>query len=226
VTPKLKRKRLIVQTPAIRWALRWVALSLVSIGGLIVCTALFHPLDPMIVPTACLVVVGAIQWMLVDGQDEHFTNSERAWVLAELRWESGHGEIINSDAQVNGLVTRTTWVHLRLTCRNEGRSPARIDKVSARMEMVPEARLSPTITKAKLKNCDAMEALGANKDGSQILELDCDSQTERANFLSVYVVVDYHDIFDIKRQTTVGYSINHLGHLRRLVEFPKLNQNS
>jgi hypothetical protein len=205
--------------------MRWVALGLIGLGAIIVCSAPFIGLDPMIVLTACLVVLGAIQWMLVDGQDEHFTNSERAWVLVDLRWDSGHADIINSDTQVP-LVTQTTWVHLRLTCRNEGRSPAWIDKVSTQMAVVSEVGLSRTVTKAKLKHCDAMEALGANKEGSQILELDCDGHMGQTNFLSVYVVVDYHDIFEIKRQTTVGYSINHLRCLRRLVEFPELNQNS
>jgi hypothetical protein len=215
-----------VQTPAIRWAMRWVALGLIGLCGVMVGAALLKSLDPMTVLTACLVVVGAIQWMLIDGQDEHFTNSERAWVLADLAWDLGQGHVINSDMEVNGLVTQKAYIHIKLNCRNEGKSPAWIDKISAQMGLVADVKLSPTIAKATLIEFGTMEPLGPNKEGSHILEIDCDGRADQNNYLIIYVVVDYHDIFEIARQTTVVYSISPGNHLRRLREFPKLNQNS
>jgi hypothetical protein len=216
----------VTQTPGMKTAMRFLVLALLFLAALILWQSHKTADPPMTLLTGCLVIVGLLQWMLIDSQDEHFTNSERAWVLADLAWDLGQGHVINSDTEANGLVTQTTYIHIKLNCRNEGKSPAWIDKISARMGLVADVKLSPTIAEATLIEFGTMEPLGANKEGSHILEIDCDGRADQHNHLIVYVVVDYHDIFEIARQTTVGYSVSPGNYLRRLREFPKLNQNS
>ena len=208
-----------------KMAMRWVILGLLFLSAVAIAASFKSP-DPVIsVLTACLVIVGALQWWLIESQDKHFTNSERAWLLADLGWYQKSLNLVNCTSSLNGPVRETTQANISLNCRNEGKSPAWIDKVSARMQMVSEVRL-PSVAEGTLTHHGTMEPLGANQHGSYHLKLNCDGHRGQHDYLSVFVVVDYHDIFGIARKTTVGYCVNPAGGLRHLLEFPKLNQNT
>jgi hypothetical protein len=94
--------------------------------------------------TGALVFVGLIQvcvlvgqMLLVKSQDDHFKNSERAWLLADLCWARSMLNVVEH-AERTGFdpEARFTVVTVKLTCTNEGRSPAWVDEVRTKAEIV------------------------------------------------------------------------------------------
>jgi hypothetical protein len=152
--------------------------------------------------TGLLVLVGVLQvavlgmqWWLVRRQDEHFRNSERAWILASLGWYEGGLHVAETSSLVGGIATEQTFVNVKLTCRNEGRSPAWIDMVWARVEIVSKVEGGPAPPKTELRRCGLLDPIGAGNDASRVLQLDCVSHTKPGEFLNVNVLIEYHDIF-------------------------------
>ena len=86
--------------------------------------------------TGLLVVVGFLQWWLIRRQDKHFRISERAWILADLSWYPGQLNVCLGTTQRGELIEEHTDVSVKLTCKNEGRSPAWVDEVHGCVEIV------------------------------------------------------------------------------------------
>jgi hypothetical protein len=167
-----------------------------------------------------------MQWWLVRRQDQHFRNSERAWIMTELGWyEEETLRVAESSGVVDNVNQDSTQANVKLTCRNDGRSPAWIENVRGRMDIATRASIRDQ-EKHKLDSFGPMEPLGAGKEKSRILELWCPGHARDDEFLNVYVVVEYRDIFGIKRETFLGYSIGIKGSMNPQNAFPMRNRNT
>lgn len=188
--------------------------------------------------TLLLVVVGFLQivvlflqWWLILRQDEHFRNSERAWIMAKLGWwhDESHGlHIILGTGSGPGGQSEETRVVLKLTCKNDGRSPAWIDHVYGQIGIVSggsSLRHAKVPAKAKLNDYGPMDPLGAGQEASISLELYCDGHATDDKILSAYVLVEYRDIFGINRETRIGYSIDRGGVYQQRA-LPQRNKNT
>jgi hypothetical protein len=97
-------------------------------------------------------------------------NAERAWVLAELGWYEG--------ARL-GITDHTsgerTWTeaNLKLTCKNEGRSPAWIDEVYTCVEMFSNATVLRKPEVGLCQTSGPLGPIGPGKEVSHCLQLAC-----------------------------------------------------
>jgi hypothetical protein len=156
---------------------------------------------------------------------ESVVNAERAWVFAELSWwEKSDLRIVHGTSQVkSGPVIDTTSVNLKLTCRNEGRTPAWIDNVYGHLEIITGEFKAPNRTDGR--NFGPMGPLGAGKQQAHGLDLTCPGYKYEAS-LAVYVVIEYRDIFGVKRETSLGHAIDSHGNIYRQDALSDRNKNT
>ena len=147
-------------------------------------------------------------------------NSERAWILAELGWHDEQAVRIGEDE------LGCTTVYVRLTCKNEGRSPAWIDHVYGRVDIASSRSDIKEYSKQECGNFGLMEPVGAGGEKCRGLDLHCDGTIKGEEFLSVSVIVEYHDIFGKQRETTIGYSVVSPSNLYRQNGSPNRNRNT
>jgi hypothetical protein len=157
---------------------------------------------------------------------ESFIHAERAWVLAELGWYDEPGRVSHGSSRIGeGDQTYSVNVHVKLTCKNEGRSPAWIDHVYARADMVEKASDIESFTREECQSFGPMEPIGVSGEISRGLSLDCDGYLEDGKYISISVIVAYHDIFGVPRLTTMGYSLIR-GQLYKQQALPHRNRNT
>ena len=115
----------------------------------------------------------------------------------------------------------------KLTCRNEGRSPAWIENIRGRIEIFSKFPISEAPKGSDLAFLGPMEPLGAGKERSRVLQFICSGHAKKGEHFSVYVLVEYRDIFGIRRETTLGYSVvpDGIG-IYRQEALPERNRNT
>ena len=156
---------------------------------------------------------------------EAMLNSERAWILAELGWNKDAGHVLEVSGMEKGKSIDTTNVCVKLTCRNEGRTPAWIDRVRGGCAIVNAETVAMSGDKSSALFFGSMGAVGAGKEDWRRLDLTCPGHRKANEFISVYVLVEYHDILGLTRETGVGHSI--LGNeIRRQDELPGRQTNT
>jgi hypothetical protein len=150
--------------------------------------------------------------------------AERAWVMADL--DGAPLAIFEATGTFWGgpLVETTEIQNVKLTCRNQGRSPAWIDRVRAQVDIVDSDSVSidPILRKG---THGPMVPLGAGEEESRILKLRCEGRRKPEEFLSIYVLIEYRDIFGEKRETQLGYSV-HDNLIHRQNGLPGRNRNT
>lgn len=159
---------------------------------------------------------------------ESIVNTERAWVMAELGWWERLGLRVSesTSASRGQSVVESTTANLKLTCKNEGRSPAWIENVYGHIEMFSEPSTLEIPNRHKCRNFGPWGPLGAGKERSQSLELTCPGHMKKEGHLSVYVVIEYRDIFGISRETFLGYTVDEHGGVYRQSALPERNRNT
>ena len=149
----------------------------------------------------------AQQVILTTKQVEYIVNTERAWVMGELGWYEKVGPNVKVSTATG---EERTTAYIKLTCRNQGKSPAWIDHVYGALSIVHNRS---TIEEMGADDRDnfgdngRIGPLGAGEERSTSVYLTCSGSTKDKEFLSAYVIVEYRDIFGIKRETFLGYSI-------------------
>jgi hypothetical protein len=64
-------------------------------------------------------------------------NAERAWILTELNWSPYELKVVTGTSKVgDGPEIKTIEIFLTVSCKNEGRSPAWVDKIEGHAEIV------------------------------------------------------------------------------------------
>ena len=157
---------------------------------------------------------------------ESVINAERAWVMGKLGWyDNVHVMTSVSQIRNEGRVD-TTMANVKLTCRNEGRTPAWIDQVYGHLEIFEEATTLGSKTKNECQTFGPMGPLGAGKELSRVLDVTCLGHPKAEEHLAVYAVIEYRDIFGLKRETVLGYSIDLHGGIYRQDALPERNRNT
>jgi hypothetical protein len=154
-------------------------------------------------------------------------NAERAWLMTELAWPGGELKVVTgASRQGDEPQVETTTVTVKLTCRNDGRSPAWVDTIQGYCEIV-EGRLKnlPSPIGHMAEPFLPMGPIGPGKDKWKILHLAAPGQLKNNQLLSVFVLVEYRDIFEQKRITTCGYTVSG-AHLDRQDQFPDRNRST
>jgi len=154
-------------------------------------------------------------------------NAERAWVMTELVWpEYEKLRVVTGTSSRPGEANEeTTTVIVKLLCRNDGRSPAWVDKIQGYCEIV-EGRLSDLSSPIGHK-AEPFLTIGPISPGNhkvKILHLQAPGHIRSNQLLSIFVLVEYRDIFEQKRVTTCGYTVSG-DILDRQEQFPDRNQN-
>jgi len=144
-------------------------------------------------------------------QSQFAVNSERAWLTAELNWVSENGRIVFSDVQIppSNVATRTSLA-LVLEIRNDGRTPAWIENVSAGMEIIGhEVQPEQSIM-------EYFEPLGAGKIRKVNLKVSCPGKPKMrgSESLHVHITVNYRDIFEA-REMLLEFNVEPLGEIIR-----------
>ena len=155
-------------------------------------------------------------------------NAERAWVMTELEWPEGEKLrlVTGTSRQGDEPQVETTTVIVKLLCRNDGRSPAWVDKIQGYCEIV-EGRLGdlPSPIRHKTESFLTIGPIGPGNHKWMILHLVAPGHIKNNQLLSIFVLVEYRDIFDQKRVTTCGYTVSG-AHLDRQDQFPDRNRNT
>lgn len=154
---------------------------------------------------------------------------ERAWVMAELGWYPGGLHISIGSSVVGTKKSESTALNIKLTCKNDGKSPAFIEHIYGRAHIVqnPSKQVSPEPPKiSDLDGLGDFEPLGPGTERSRILQMWCEGQMGKDDAVSVYVVIVYRDIFGKKRTTNMGYTIVDAEQIYRQAAFPKRNMNT
>lgn len=163
-------------------------------------------------------------------QIESSHNAERAWVLTELDGTEVDGSVRVVEQTSGGNAGdgsyEFTSVSARLICRNEGRSPAWIDSINGYCEIMNRASELPGIEGHKTQSFGWIGPLGPEKETSRRLTLDCPGHPRLSQWISIYVVIEYRDIFQNKRMTSLGYSVDMSGNIARQEGLPERNRNT
>lgn len=166
------------------------------------------------------------QLKLAQKQIEASHNAERAWVMTELGsfYNDGRARLVYAASGASpGLHTQITT---KLTCRNEGRSPAWIDSVRGYAEILNNVQALGNVADHEMQSFGWLGPLAPQKATGRSLEFDCPGQPQPNQFISVYVVVEYRDIFENRRTTSLGYSIDVDGNIYRQEAVPERNRNT
>jgi hypothetical protein len=154
-------------------------------------------------------------------------NAERAWVMTELVWPQGELKVVlGASRHGDQPQVETTTVMAKLVCKNQGRSPAWIDKIQGYVEIV-ETRLKdlPPVVGHETQDFPSFGPLAPGDEKWRILHLEAAGQPENGQLLSVFVLVEYRDIFEQKRITTCGYTVSG-AYMERQEQFPDRNLNT
>jgi hypothetical protein len=155
-------------------------------------------------------------------------NAERAWVLADLGVDASESlHVVQHTSTTRDGNIESMGAQIMLTCKNEGRTPAWIDAIYAHMEIVAQhSHVNGPGNRSDGRTLETMGPLGAGKTGLRLLDLTCAGRQKESDVLSVYVLVQYRDIFDVKRETHLGYSIFDSKNIYQQQNAPERNRNT
>ena len=153
-------------------------------------------------------------------------NSERAWVMLELGWYENGLHITELTSIESGLRREFTSVNIKLKCTNAGRSPAWIDNIY--WHLVPLVPPIPEIPdRSAGSDSTWLEPIGPGESKQRVLQAGFPGHRKKTEFITVYVVIEYHDIFKVKRETRAGYSIYaDSSEMHRMDARPEWNNNT
>jgi len=137
--------------------------------------------------------------------------AERAWIMA-----GGAGLVVGTSSDSS---KPRTHFHVDLICRNKGKTPAWITRLTGYSEIVSEtslAALGPSDA-AECTDLDWDISIGAGKEEKRYVEFECDGSIQgTSDCLSIFLLVEYRDIFGRTRTTSIAYFIQYANPVRRL----------
>jgi hypothetical protein len=161
------------------------------------------------------------------GMAQSTINAERAWILGHLGGDTtGSTHIVDGASTTQGEHSVSTSAQIMLTCKNEGRTPAWIDSIYAHIEIV--AKQADVVGPGNRKGgrtFGVMGPLGAGRTGMRLLDLTCLGHRKKDEVLSVYVLIQYRDIFNVTRETDLGYIVFECKNIYQQ-ESPERNRNT
>lgn len=151
-------------------------------------------------------------------------NSERAWVMAELRFEDGNGISWGTEGGIQHTMARVI-----LSIRNSGPTPAWVYEQCVRLEVSP--KILASLEKYESPNFPFVgegNSFHVNYEIHPLTQGDDPvgwkayvfdegvSTPENGLHVYIYGVVRYRDAFSSKRETYFGYSVRGNNRLERI----------
>jgi hypothetical protein len=168
------------------------------------------------------------QLKLAQKQIEASHNAERAWVMTELSWDA-HTRLHMAETSnwvEGGEQTDALSVNVKLTCSNEGRSPAWIHGIYGHCQVMNTIKELTNLTSAEMQSYGLIGPIGPGKVVDRQLHMTCPGHMKGTQSLSIYVVIEYRDIFENERMTSLGYVVASDRSLYRQEGLPERNRNT
>lgn len=155
---------------------------------------------------------------------EALMGAERAWIMVMLYWGTGEGT-----GRIHHLTTspdkKETGIYLMMTCTNQGRTPAWVDEIRARLEIVGTPSPAPDIDAMQIiRNEPAPLGVNDRLQPDPDLRLRCAGFDAPGKMTLVSGVVKYRDAFGGDRRTFFGYVITADAKLQRVAGLPEYNK--
>jgi len=179
---------------------------------------------------AALIAAGALialyyQTKAANRTAKYVMNADRAWLMVDVDSVPGMGAAYGSE-MVNGVHVANTSVRIRIQCRNDGKTPAWITEIRARLNVISGYVKSPDLESTEVLEPNPEPVAPQARSAVHDHTLTCTKIAEPGQILVLYGVVFYRDMFEAERYTTFGYTVSMVdGKLRRL-PYPEFNENS
>lgn len=141
------------------------------------------------------------QLKIAQDQMKILQNAERAWILTELNWTPYESKVRDEPK------IKTTEVFVTISCKNEGRSPAWVDKIKGHAEIV-QGEIHDPAPVGHMQHFSPIGPIALGKSESRNLNLVCPGHAKDTDLISVFVLVEYRDVFEQRRFTSCGYTVN------------------
>jgi hypothetical protein len=131
---------------------------------------------------------------LAQKQIEASHNAERAWIMAELDWyQAGkaHIQFHTQGGNAGEGELKTTTVTAKLTCSNEGRSPAWIKRIYGYGEIAERVTDPPPTDDHATQSFITLGPIGPGKEQHRSLMFICIGHLKQPNIASLYLVIEY-----------------------------------
>jgi hypothetical protein len=155
--------------------------------------------------------------------------AQSPWIMVNIEHTPGmHGRFLGASRQGNEPEVQHTNFIFRFDCINHGRTPALITEKRANLIIVPKNRLpkTPDLRGTRVFD-DRVEPLAAGKESLRKKDeyFSVTGYQGLDEWVVLYGVVKYRDVFGRDRQTTFGYEVTIGDKIERLSGYPQYNEN-
>jgi hypothetical protein len=161
-------------------------------------------------------------------QTNALISGNRSWVTVEVEKVPGVGGLMDGhgiEMGVGPVRTESTGFRARITCRNDGKTPAWITKKQAALDIVDVIPETPDWTRTTTIQ-EAPEQLLVGQVGKPTDETLYSKRGRALGKMTIlYGLVTYRDSFGENKITSFGYYVRDDGSLERLTN-PKYNENA
>jgi hypothetical protein len=154
-------------------------------------------------------------------------NSERAWVMVDIEWTPGY------PTRMRAVTERDvrTALSVRLTCRNEGKTPAWITQKKACIQVVKELPAIPDFSSMDVIQTEpeplgVVRSLGKARDFALTGDGWQSGTEDDGTMTVIYGIITYRDAFSDSRTTTFGWRITLGNEFETLGFYPEYNKNT
>jgi len=161
----------------------------------------------------------------VKASTESTKNSERAWLIPTLDWDSAKTrmKVGTSSHIVDGKQVDGSFAFVRIAIENAGKTPAWITAKKIGMAILD--KLPPTPDFGRMAVSDPLpEPLAADKSVTWGCEPRCEGNDEPGKITIIYGVIEYVDIFGEDRYSRFGYMVTPSHDLERIPTYLDYNQ--
>jgi hypothetical protein len=155
-------------------------------------------------------------------------NSERAWVMVEIKRRPGEMFVADIDSVEGGQQRKSTGAIVTCVCSNQGKTPARVSEKRICLFVTNIMKPLPKTPNLDIEVVDAEpHYLQSGEQSTHEWKIFGEGKRAIGNMAVIYGVVRYRHIFSEKEaQTTFGFRIAEDGKLERLSEYPAYNENT
>jgi hypothetical protein len=153
-------------------------------------------------------------------------NSERAWIMVDIDPVPGLGGGRMLGGMENETHTQVTSAQFRITCRNEGKTPAWITEKRACLKIMNGSPpVNPDLNSTKVIQYEP-EPLAVGKETRRDGSLTYEGWENLGQITIIYGVIKYRDVFADSRSTVFGYVLTVDNRFERLTGLPEYNKNT
>jgi hypothetical protein len=143
-------------------------------------------------------------------------NSERAWVLVDIRWDDRTMmKLITAQTEGTGAIRDCTNAQIKCVCVNHGKSPAWITVKQVGIAILETIPQEPDFSHMSVGQYEP-EPLAPSAESTRYWQPGCEGNKGTGKIMIIYGIVQYKDIFSRLRETRFGYVLNPAEELERI----------